>query len=344
MKIFYISSIIDAVIKSVPEPEAKQLHQSANQRTNHDMCSVKQTYLTNHDEVCHETNFHAFYTQQGVQNSWNHLQNYSDQEDMNFTNRRFSSPSICEHPSLEVVSSPTKKRSDPKQSMEFKMDLLSFQQAKNEEKSPRKYGVMVQFSKPVNPVLQLPNLESHRFNLSQTEKWRPGDVSKHLRSISNDPEGVEEFLPCTRAHMIRRILLFRNFPKLDVSPLWRISDQRPNHQNRSVLEAFLTFLRVLRCTSTHQSTRIQARSDLPDLELFLELLPINSQQLFSSQDYKDLGQVFSIQDVPKKLTCTLKPSRYKTRIKSLEENFWIQDIFQRLVLSVFLICLLLSLF
>ena len=154
------------------------------------MCSVKQEYLTNHEEFCQETNFNAFYTQQGVTNSWNHLQSYSDQKDMNFTNRRFSSPSICEHPSLEVVSSPTKKRSDPKQSMEFKMDLLSFQQAKNEEKSPRKYGVMVQFSKPVNPVLQLPNLESHRFNLSQTEKWRPGDVSKHLRSISNETEGV----------------------------------------------------------------------------------------------------------------------------------------------------------
>ncbi|KAF3493783.1 hypothetical protein DY000_02057948 [Brassica cretica] len=187
------------------------------------------------------------------------------------------------------------------------MDILAFQQAKNEEKSPRKYGVMAQFPKPVNPVLQLPNLESHRFNLGQTKQWRPGEVSKHLRSISNDPEGVEEFLPCTRAHMIRRILLFRNFPKLDASPLWRISDQRPSHQSCSVLEAFLTCLRVLRCTRTHQSTRIQARSDLPSLELFLELLPINFQQLFSSQDYKDFGQVFSIQDVPKKITYNLKP-------------------------------------
>ena len=224
------------------------------------------------------------------------------------------------------------------------MDLLYFQQAKNEEKSPRKYGVMAQFPKPVKPVLQLPNLESHRFNLSQTKQWRPGEVSKHLRSISSDSRVVEEFLPCTRVHMIRRILLFGNFPKLDVFPLWRISYQRPSHQSCSVLEAFLTFLRVLRYTSTHQNTRIQARPDLPSLELFLELLPINSQQLFSSQDYKDFGQVFSIQDVPKNLTYTLKPSRYKTRIKSLEESFWIQDIFQRLVLSVFLICLLLSLF
>lgn len=88
--------------------------------------------------------------------------------------------------------------------MDLNMDLLAFQQAKNEENIPPKYGVMAQFPKPVKPVLQLPNLESHRFNLSQTKKWRPGEVSKHLRSISSDSGVVEEFLPCTRVHMIRR--------------------------------------------------------------------------------------------------------------------------------------------
>ncbi|KAL0688774.1 hypothetical protein Bca4012_088451 [Brassica carinata] len=134
---------------------------------------------------------------------------------MNFTNRRFSCPSICEHPSLEVVSSPTKKRSDPNQSMEFKIDLLSFQQSKNKEKSPQKYGVMAQFPKPVNPVLQLPNLESHRFNQLQTRHWRPGEVYNHLRSISNDPGGVEYFLSCTKAHMIRRIYLWPHLPYLE---------------------------------------------------------------------------------------------------------------------------------
>ena len=50
----------DAVIKSVAKPEANQLHQSANRRTNNDMCSVKTSYLTNQEEFFHETNFHAF--------------------------------------------------------------------------------------------------------------------------------------------------------------------------------------------------------------------------------------------------------------------------------------------
>ena len=64
---------------------------------------------------------------------------------------------------------PNKEALQPKKSMYFKKDLLDFQKAKNEEKIPRKYGVMAQFSKPVKPVLQLPNLVSHRFNLSQTK-------------------------------------------------------------------------------------------------------------------------------------------------------------------------------
>ena len=49
-----------AVIKSVAEPGASQLHQAANPKTDQDMCSVKKAYLTNQEEFCHETNFHAF--------------------------------------------------------------------------------------------------------------------------------------------------------------------------------------------------------------------------------------------------------------------------------------------
>ena len=89
------------------------------------------------------------------------------------------------------------------------------------------YGVIPQFPKPVKPVLQLPNLESHRFNLSQTKKRRSEEIYNHMGSISNDPGGLEEFLPCSRAHMIRRILLCGNLPKLDTFPLWRTSHHSP---------------------------------------------------------------------------------------------------------------------
>ena len=131
-------SISDIGTETTPEPRANRMYHSANRRTNQDMCSVKTAYLRNQEEFCNETNFHAFYTQLGVNPNWKNLQSYLDQEDTNFTNRRFSISSICEHPSLEVASSPTKKRSDPNQKMDFKMDLLSSQQAQEEEKIPRK--------------------------------------------------------------------------------------------------------------------------------------------------------------------------------------------------------------
>ena len=119
----------DIGTETTPEPGANRMYHSANRRTNQDMCSVKTAYLRNQEEFCNETNFNAFYTHLGVNPNWNHLQIYSCQEYTNFTNRRFSISSICEHPSLEVSSSPTKKRSDPNQKMDFKMDLLSSQKA-----------------------------------------------------------------------------------------------------------------------------------------------------------------------------------------------------------------------
>ncbi|KAF2568010.1 hypothetical protein F2Q68_00025211 [Brassica cretica] len=144
----------------VDEPEANQLHQAANPKTNQDMCSVKMAYLTNQEEVFHETNFNTFYATKGVEPNWNHHQSYSEHKYMNFTNRRFSIPSICEYRSLEVVYSQTKKLSGPKKIMEIKMDLVDFQQAKNEDKNPRKYGVMINFPKPDKSVLHLPYLEA----------------------------------------------------------------------------------------------------------------------------------------------------------------------------------------
>ena len=120
-------------------------------------------------------------------------------EYMNFTSLRFSSPSICEYPSLEVVSSSTKKRFDPKQLLDFNMYLLAFQQAKNEEESPRNYGVMAHFLKPVKPVSQLPNLESHRFNLSQTNS---GEQERFIIILELYPTIQEEYIRILTMHQI----------------------------------------------------------------------------------------------------------------------------------------------
>ncbi|KAF2606969.1 hypothetical protein F2Q68_00043028 [Brassica cretica] len=162
-------------------------NQQLNLRSSHHLiqpayvCALKMPYLPNPERFHHEINFHGFYTQLESQPNWNTPKIYLYQKDMNFSNRRFSNPSICKVPSLEAVSSPIKKLYNPNQIMDFKMDLISFQQTKNGEKSPRKNGVMAQLRKPVNPVLQLPNLESHWFHLSLTKQWRPGEVILNVK-------------------------------------------------------------------------------------------------------------------------------------------------------------------
>ena len=71
-----------------------------------------------------------------------------------------------------------KKWSDQNQLMYFKMDLLAFQQAKNQEKSPRKYEVMAQSPKPAKPALHLPKLENPGLTSNKTQFRKPGDFSQ----------------------------------------------------------------------------------------------------------------------------------------------------------------------
>ncbi|WZY99614.1 hypothetical protein YC2023_071943 [Brassica napus] len=135
---------------------------------------------------------------------------------MNFTSQRFSSPSICEYPTLEGDSSPRKERPEPKPIIGFNRDLSGFQKAQDQEKWPRNYEVMIQSLKPVKPVLHLPQLEANRFNQFQTRHWRPGDLFMHSGSPSNGPEESDKFIPCTSPHRIRRILINPNLPYLEL--------------------------------------------------------------------------------------------------------------------------------
>ncbi|KAF2547580.1 hypothetical protein F2Q70_00022913 [Brassica cretica] len=115
-------------------------------------------YLTNQEGLSHETNFNGLYTQEGVHPILNQSKIFTEQEVINFTSQRFSSPSIY------------------------------FQKAQDQEKWPRNYEVKIQSPKPVNPVLHWPQLEATRFNQLQTRHWRPGD---HFNQ-SGDILGVQE--------------------------------------------------------------------------------------------------------------------------------------------------------
>ncbi|KAF3524865.1 hypothetical protein F2Q69_00046302 [Brassica cretica] len=147
----------DAAIKPVAEPEVNPKLYSTSQGANQDIRALNIPNLTN-------------------------------QEGLNSTLKKESSPSICEYPTLEEDSSPMKKRPEAKPIIAVKRSLSNFQKAQDQEKWLRNYEVMIQSPKPVKPVLQLPQLEANRFNQLQTRHWRPGD---HFNQ-SGDILGVQE--------------------------------------------------------------------------------------------------------------------------------------------------------
>ncbi|CAG7862872.1 unnamed protein product, partial [Brassica rapa] len=138
---------------------------------------------------------------------------------MNFTSQRFSSPSICEYPTLEGDSSPRKERPEAKPIIGVKRSLSAFQKAQDQEKWPRNYEVMIQSPKLVKPVLHLPQLEANRFNQLQTRHWRPGDHFNQSGDILGVQEEFCKFIPCTSNHWIRRILIYFNLPYLESQAL-----------------------------------------------------------------------------------------------------------------------------
>ncbi|KAF2594766.1 hypothetical protein F2Q70_00042762 [Brassica cretica] len=134
---------------------------------------------------------------------------------MNFTNQRFSIPSIYEYPTLERDLSSSKERPEAKSIIGVKRSLSSFQKAQNQEKWPQNFEVMIQSPKPVNPVIQLPQLEANRFNQLQTRHWRPGDHFNQSGDILGVHEEFCKFISCTSNHWTMRILIYSNLSYLE---------------------------------------------------------------------------------------------------------------------------------
>ncbi|KAF3512641.1 hypothetical protein F2Q69_00006713 [Brassica cretica] len=163
---------------------------------------------------------------------------------MNFTSQRFSSPSICEYPTLEGDLSSSKERPEENPIIGVSRSLSAFQKAQDQEKWPRNYEVMIQSPKPVKPVLHLPQLEVNRFNQLQTRNWQPGD---HLNQ-SGDILGVQEefykFIPCTSNHWIRRILIYSNLSYLEQTDI--NVQQLFSLQSRHEIRTFQTIHKIPR--------------------------------------------------------------------------------------------------
>ncbi|KAG5393426.1 hypothetical protein IGI04_023389 [Brassica rapa subsp. trilocularis] len=205
----------DVVIRSATEPEVNPKPYSTSQGANKDIHALQMPYLTNQEGLNHEANFYGFYTQEGVQTNCNWAKIFTEKEVMNFTTRKFLSPSICEYPTLEGDLSSSKERPEAKPIIEVKRSLSAFHKAQDQEKWPRNYEVMIQSPKPVKPVLDLPQLEANRFNQLQTRHWRPGDHFNQSGDILGVQEEFCKFIPCTSNHWIRRILIYSNLPYLE---------------------------------------------------------------------------------------------------------------------------------
>ncbi|KAG5397440.1 hypothetical protein IGI04_019254 [Brassica rapa subsp. trilocularis] len=79
-----------------------------------DRGSVQEGYLNSPKVFCLESNFTRKPTHQGFTEAWNRMKSFTDEEVMNFPNRRFFSPSIREYQISKGDSCPRKNRPEPK--------------------------------------------------------------------------------------------------------------------------------------------------------------------------------------------------------------------------------------
>src|SRR5690606_2879984 len=89
------------------------------------------------------------------------MKSFSEEEVMNFSNRWFSSPSICEYQTSEGDSNTMKKRTEPNPILGFKMDLSAFQKDQHQDTRPWNYKVMIQSPKPARPKIKQLSSLSH---------------------------------------------------------------------------------------------------------------------------------------------------------------------------------------
>ncbi|KAG5376337.1 hypothetical protein IGI04_040933 [Brassica rapa subsp. trilocularis] len=76
--------------------------------------SVQEGYLNSPKVFCLESNFTRKPTHQGFTEAWKRMKSFTDEEVMNFPNRRFFSPSIREYQIFKGDSCPRKNRPEPK--------------------------------------------------------------------------------------------------------------------------------------------------------------------------------------------------------------------------------------
>ncbi|KAG5412923.1 hypothetical protein IGI04_000490 [Brassica rapa subsp. trilocularis] len=217
------------MVRTEPTRKVDPTPYSTSQGANQDIRALKMPYLTNQEGLNHEANFYAFYTQEGVQANWNWVKIITEREVMNFTIQRFLNPSICEYPTLEEDSSSMKERPEEKPITEVKRSLSSFHKAQDQEKLPRKLGVMINSPEPAKPTSSMESLQPIQLGSTQSYLWEPGDhlnqsggepddvqtEPRHPGDIIHEPEEFYNFIPCTSPHRNKKIPIITKLPYLE---------------------------------------------------------------------------------------------------------------------------------
>ncbi|XP_056847702.1 uncharacterized protein LOC130498392 isoform X2 [Raphanus sativus] len=171
------------VTKSMVRPESHQTFQTGHFGDTNDIGPIPGEYLNNQKVFCHESKFPRRPIHQGFTEAWNYKKLFTEEEVMNFTNRRFSSQSIYEHQTLEDDFSPTMKRPFPESIMGFKRDSLSIHRVRNQANWFREYQDTINFPKPVKLTLIWESCQPIRFGPYQTYLRSPGDHLNHPEDI-----------------------------------------------------------------------------------------------------------------------------------------------------------------
>ncbi|KAF8048140.1 hypothetical protein N665_2645s0001 [Sinapis alba] len=192
----------DAAIKPVAELEVQQTAQTNHLGDASNIGPVQGAYLDNQKDFWDESNFHGFYTQEGVQANWNFTKILSDQEVMDFSNPAFCSAS---HGPVQPCFGPAMSKHEWASTRGIsyvKEGLLGAQIKRNQARDPIQPGAPLgssNCSKPAKPTSNWGSFQPIQFGSTQSYLWRPGDII----SQSEDIPGV---LRCTITHRIRRIL------------------------------------------------------------------------------------------------------------------------------------------
>ncbi|KAF3534607.1 hypothetical protein DY000_02040125 [Brassica cretica] len=165
-----------------------------------DRGSVQGEYIDIQKVFYHKSNFPERPSHQGFTESWNRMKIFTEEEVMNFSNQRFSSPSIREYQTSKGDSGPGKNQLEPKPILEFNMDLSASHKDRNQEKWPWNYEVMIHPPKPARPKTAQP------FSFSQ----EPGGTFKTSTNICADESILKLDILCVetnRPWLVLRSLL-----------------------------------------------------------------------------------------------------------------------------------------